>query len=144
MNHASVLTAQLLASRGVEYEELGEVDRKDVERLWLDTFAQNVKRSTGSWVHNGFKWHGFSYELEAADTGPAALKKYQNQWSAPFVVFDEKVTWAYTCQSEGYPDFTPLGDDIYVAHHNMKWTMVFTHEQPDLGPYFALRSGCAG
>ena len=55
------------------------------------------------------------------------------------MVFDEEGTWSYRCTSETYPDFTALGADIYVAHHNMKWTMAFTHEQPHDGPFFAVK-----
>ncbi|MFW5761507.1 MAG: DUF4275 family protein [Cyclobacteriaceae bacterium] len=33
---------------------------------------------------------------------------------------------------------TECSDDIYICHHNMKWTYVITHESPDLGPYFSL------
>ncbi|KIC47145.1 hypothetical protein RA28_05510 [Ruegeria sp. ANG-S4] len=65
---------------------------------------------------------------------------YQKQWPAPYVVFNENNDWAYSCTFDRYPDFTSFQADIYVAHHNMKWTMVFTHEQPDLGPYLAFKS----
>ena len=90
--------------------------------------------------YNRFRWHGFSYGLQTAVTGADALSDYRRQWQAPYVIFDEEGTWAYSCTSEKYPDLTSLRADIYVAHHNMKWTMIFTHEQPDIGPYLALKS----
>ena len=120
----------------VEFEEIAPEQREEVVKRWLHTFARSVKKTTGSWVYEGFMWHGFSWEFEEAIEGQKALSKYLGQWPAPFLVFDEDQTWCYRCKSETYPDLTCLGADVYVAHHNMKWTMVFTHEQPDIGPFF--------
>ena len=139
MNRANTQIEEFLESQGVEFEPQEMVDRKDVEKRWLEMFAQKVKRATGSWICEGFKWHGFSYEHEEAIDGKSALHEYQGQWAAPYFVFDEEGIWSYKCSSKKYPDFTVLGADIYVVHHNMKWTMVFTHEQPHDGPYFAKR-----
>ena len=128
---------EFLEHHTTEFEDLSSEQRTSVENNWLSTYAANVKKHTGSWVHAGFKWHGFSYGYEKAIEGKIALQKYQENWPAPFVVFDEKLEWAFRCVSEQYPDFSKFGADIYVAHHNMKWTMVFTHEQPHPGPYFS-------
>ena len=132
---------KILAANRVAFERLDPAEQEDVRTRWLQTFAGNVKRETGSWVHNRFRWHGFSYGFEAATEGQDALRAYQGQWCASFVVFGEADGWAYRCHADRYPDFTPLGEDIYVAHHNMKWTIAFTHEQPDIGPFFAERFG---
>lgn len=130
---------EFLVSQGVTFELQESVDREDVENRWLSEFAKNVKRETGSWIHARFKWHGFSCKFETAVEGSRALREYQNQWAAPYFVFDEDGTWSYRCNSKKYPDFTAFRADIYVVHHNMKWTMVFTHEQPHDGPYFTKR-----
>lgn len=130
---------EFLEHHTVEFESLCNERRLKTEKSWLQTYAANVKMQTGSWVHAGFMWHGFSYGYERAVEGNAALQKYQNNWPAPFIVFDEQLTWAFRCDSTQYPDFSKFGADIYVAHHNMKWTMVFTHEQPHQGPYFTSK-----
>ncbi len=130
---------EFLEGHAVKLEHHSAIEREELVRRWLGTFAKNVKEETGSWIHNRFKWHGFSWKYEKAIEGENALREYQNQWPAPYVIFDEEETWSYRCTSEKYPDFSAFGADIYVAHHNMKWTMVFTHEQPHDGPYFAKR-----
>ncbi len=126
---------------GVDFDPLNANEGREVIQYWHRTFAGNVKKSTGSWIHNRFRWHGFSYGYQNARAGDEAFNAYKNQWPAPYVVFDEDINWSYSCVSGSYPDFTSFSADIYVAHHNMKWTMVFTHEQPDIGPFFAEQSG---
>ena len=39
------------------------------------------------------------------------------------------------------PDLSCLGTDLYVFPESLDWTMVFTDEQPDFGPYFTWRDG---
>lgn len=129
-----------LVQCAVRFERLDEDMTNEVVNKWDRIFARNVKKATGQWVHNRFRWHGFSYELEPSIWGAEAMDAYMEQWSAEFVVFDEDLTCSYSCKARRYPDLAPLGWDIYVAHHNMKWTMVFTHEQPDIGPFFAVKT----
>ncbi|MEL6934869.1 MAG: DUF4275 family protein [Pseudomonadota bacterium] len=130
---------KFLENQEVTFELLDTASKNEVEKRWLREFARNVKKETGSWIYRRFKWHAYSGKFEAATEGQKALELYQDQWAAPYFVFDEEGTWSYRCKSERYPDFTVLRSDIYVVHHNMKWTMVFTHEQPHDGPYFAIR-----
>ena len=108
-------------------------------KSWNGTFASAVKRKTGNWIHERFRWHCFSYGFHPADEGETALLRYLEQWNADFVIFDEPGTWCLSCSAVQYPDLTPLRSDLYVSHHNMKWTMAFTHEQPNIGPFFATR-----
>jgi hypothetical protein len=37
-------------------------------------------------------------------------------------------------------DFGPCGEDLYVVPSTLDWTMAFTHEQPEIGPFFCWRS----
>lgn len=130
----------LLAAKSVQFQLLPADEGDAVRQHWLSTFAARVKKDTGVWVHNRFRWHGFSYGFQNAIEGEDAMVGYQDQWPAPYVVFDEDDSWAYACTSAEYPDLTSLRSDIYVAHHGMKWTMAFTHEQPDIGPFWATKS----
>lgn len=131
---------EFLESLGIEFEPHMLSERERIEKQWLDTYAQMVKRATGAWILNGFRWHGFSFQHQPAIEGKDALHAYRNQWPASYVVFDEEGVWSYGCTSDVFPDFTTFGADIYVAHHNMKWSMAFTHEQPHIGPFFAVKS----
>jgi hypothetical protein len=38
-----------------------------------------------------------------------------------------------------YRGLTPLAEDLYIFPKSLEWTMVFTYEQPNLGPYFHRR-----
>ena len=129
-----------LSALEVDFYPVQSDESEQLKKLWLFAYAARVKNETGLWIHNRFRWNGFSYGHQTAVSGSDALIAYQSQWQAPYVIFDEEDTWAYLCTSEKYPDLTSFRADIYVAHHNMKWTMVFTHEQPDIGPYFAFKS----
>lgn len=126
-----------LSLSSCEFRRLDSTEHDAVTDQWQLAFARDVKRATGEWIYKRFRWHGFSFDYQKSVKGAEALSAYQSQWPAPFVVFDEGDTWAYLCTSNTYPDFTPFGADIYVAHQNMKWTIAFTHEQPDIGPFFA-------
>ena len=139
MPQKNVIIEDFLIQQEIEFESLDMAEKKGVETRWLKVFAQNVKTQTGGWITNKFKWHGFSQHYEKAVEGPGAFAEYQDQWPAPYFVFDEDLICCYRCNSPTYPDFTDLNADIYVVHHNIKWTMVFTHEQPHDGPFFATR-----
>ena len=125
-----------LSLSSVDFEKLGSTEHDRITEQWRLVFARDVKNATGEWIHNRFRWHGFSFDYQKSIRGTEALDAYQRQWSAPFFIFDEEGTWSYSCTSNAYPDFSSFGADIYVAHKNMKWTMAFTHEQPDIGPFF--------
>ncbi len=134
------LIEEFLTRAGVSFDPLDTRESDVVIRHWHSTFAKNVKKETGAWILRRFRWHGFSYGYQNAKSGIEALSTYRNQWPAPYFIFDEDLMWVYGCSSDAYPDLTPLSADIYVAHHNMKWTMAFTHEQPEIGPFFAEKS----
>lgn len=109
----------------------------EFSRAWLSAFALNTKKERSQRGYRGFKWECFlGSGHKARVEGAVAMTRYYNQWQAPFVAFNEAGTWGFKCTSDAYPDLTDLHDDIYVTHHNMKWTMAFTHEQPDIGPFF--------
>lgn len=113
-------------------------DRFDVQRRWLSVFAQGVKAVKGVWVYNGYMWHGFSFDLVSALAGPKALTAYLACYSTDAYAFDEDLDEMYRFRPDAvFPDLTELDNDFYVCHHNMEWTMAFTHEQPTIGPFYA-------
>jgi hypothetical protein len=133
--------ADHLEGLGISVAHLLAEESYQIDRLWLSAFAQKVKDTHRKWVYRGFRWHGFSYNLQPCLSGRKALATYHAQWPAEFYVFDEALSECLRCERVAdYPDLSPLGRDVYVTHHNMKWTMVFTHEQPQIGPFFATRA----
>ena len=133
--------SDFLREFGVTCTAMSREDSQEFERRWLETFASHVKAHHDKWIYRGFRWHGFSYNLQPYDKrGLRAIDTYLAQWPTRYIVFDEDLTECLMFESERYPDLSPLGIDIYVTHANLKWTMVFTHEQPDIGPYFATQA----
>jgi hypothetical protein len=131
---------QVLQEAKVIYAPASPSEAEAARDNWLQHFARNVKKEKGVWIWNDYRWHGFSFELEPCVAGLDALAKYQSQYPARFFVFDEDGEWCYVCERGRYPDLSVCEDDMYVSHHNMKWTMAFTHEQPGIGPFFAERA----
>ena len=126
-----------LAGASIPYRPLNRAEASTVRHHWLKTFAARVLKQKGCEIFNGYRWHGFSFRIEDAIEGEAALREYQIQLRAPFVVFDEDEEFYFRCEAASYPDFTTVSNDVYVAHYDMRWTMAFTHEQPAIGPFFA-------
>jgi hypothetical protein len=74
-------------------------------------------------------------------SGEKSLEAYASQPPAEFYVFGEWDMVGYKCEGP-YPDYSKSFEDIYIVHHNMKWTMAHTHEIIfGLGPYFSFRPG---
>ena len=128
-----------LEELGLNPELLGTKESYAFSKRWLEMFAEAVKEKHGKYVYRGFRWHGFSYGIQVCTEGADAMSMYLSQWPAPYVIFDEELTTCARCVSAKYPDLTSLHADPYVSHENLKWTMVFTHEQPEIGPFFAER-----
>ena len=127
------LSAELVR-REVEFTVLAGQEREQVLARWMAAFARPNPPAP---VRGYYRWQEFSFGRHPALSGPVALAVYLEQWPADYLIFDEAVGFCARCCSAAYPDLSDLRDDLYVAHHNMKWTVVFTHEQPYLGPFFA-------
>ena len=127
------LHAELL-KRGFSFAPLPATEARALDQRWLATFASSLAVK-----QRAYRWHAFSFHRNPCLNGVAALSAYRSQWSAPFYVFDETLSFCALCEAKSYPDLSALRRDIYVTHHNLKWTMAFTHEQPDLGPFYAQR-----
>jgi hypothetical protein len=127
----------ILAEQGIAFERLGKADAHAIQRAWLNRFAANVKANKGSWAYRGYMWHGFSYGMQPCKQGQKAYDAYRCQPLEEFYVFREDGGTCYLCTADAYPDFAQQGSEFYVLPKSMQWTMVFTHEQPSLGPYFA-------
>lgn len=88
-----------------------------------------------------YKWHIFSYHKDKRIEGEKAIEEYKNQFPADLYIFNERLQYGLKWRKvERVPDITmeDFTDDIYVSHHNMKWTFVLPHEIPDFGPYFSM------
>lgn len=127
-----------LVGNQAELRQLSSAELGEVCREWLQRFAARVRRQEGSWVFKGFKWHGFSYGIETCLAGESALRAYQST-KGRFFLFDENESFGFLCKTPFpvRPDLSQFRTDIYLVDSDFSWTMVFTHEQPEIGPFFA-------
>jgi hypothetical protein len=127
-----------LLANHAELRELSSAELGEVCREWLQRFAVRVRRQEGSWMLKGFKWHGFSYGIVPCLAGESALRAYQRT-KGRFYLFDEEECFGYLCKTPFpfRPDLSRFRTDVYLTGSDFSWTMVFTHEQPEIGPFFA-------
>lgn len=128
--------AKLLDDQGIKYEFLSNDELNDIDKKWKSKFIG--KRSVP--YLEKYRWHIFSYHSDKLE-GEQATVEYKKQHPTNIYIFNEGLQKGIKCKIiEKLPDIEleEVFDDLYICHHNMKWTYVITHESPDFGPYFSL------
>ncbi len=93
-------------------------------------------------VYRKIRWHAFSYGFSAHQSGADALSSYlAHRLPGKLYLLDEMGREGYQFSSSCPIDFSTCARDIYIFPETMEWTMVFTHEQPHFGPYYARATG---
>lgn len=137
------LTTSLKCS-GLDVQALDPADASRFFKLWCEAFLEPVRVRMGRFRYRGLHWHAFSYKLVAALDREEALEQYRQVPADPVLIIPE--SWSQgcgvRCVGAPPPDLTPLREDLYVFPESMDWTMAFTHEHPDYGPYFVRREWC--
>lgn len=130
---------EYLRRSGVGVRELSKSQLVELRMRWLRSFAGVVKKQQGEWVYRGFKWHAFSYNFYPSKNGKAATADFQKT-KGQFYIFDEEETFGFLNKPTRLfrPDLSTFRTDLYVTAYDFSWTMVFTHEQPEIGPFFAI------
>jgi hypothetical protein len=118
-------------------------ERRRLIQAWRETFAAAVKLRTGKSVHLGFEWHAFSYEFSRSKHGPRGLALYLAEFAPEvYVVPEDEDGDAFLCRTASPLDFSDCRTDVLVFPPELNWTAAFTHEQPELGPYFSRAEWC--
>jgi len=109
------------------------------QQRWRTVFAKELHAATGKWVFNDFDWHVFSFGHHESKMANAAWAEYRRLEPCSFLVLsaENRRTFGFTCNGKP-PDRLKAGIDILVTPTSLEWTMVFTHEEPVCGPYFAV------
>jgi hypothetical protein len=117
------------------------IDRRErwrLMQLWRETFARPVKEKTGRWVYHGLDWHTFSWKFCKSKSGFRAVIEYLSEKAKTvYVVSQDETQTAFSCASETPIDFSECGTDVYVFPEDYAWTIAFTHEEPQIGPFFS-------
>ena len=61
--------AVLRSQHGTTASPVTGAEFRRVNQLLLERFFANVKRETGNWVRDGFRWHAYSFNHEMAISG---------------------------------------------------------------------------
>jgi hypothetical protein len=113
-------------------------DRLLVMQQWREAYARAVKERTGSWVYEGHDWHTFSWNFCRYRQGARALSEYLSERViGVYVIPEDEEQSAFICNGPRLLDFSDCRADVHVFPENLSWTAAFTHEQPDIGPYFS-------
>lgn len=111
-------------------------------QAWREIYCEPVRAATGKWVR-GHAWHTFSGGLFPSLRAKRAMAEYHAQDAAGLLVLPEDDhSGAIRYTSSAPVDFSKLYLDLYIAPPSFEWTMVFTHEHPDYGPYFSRAEWC--
>ncbi len=127
---------QILDDKNIHYTQIKKKDSFIIQQNWLDAFASRVKEISGSWIVGEYKWCAFDRDIQKSKKGSEAFRSYYNQPIHEYFIINESCSYCFLCRSEKYPDFSDLHEEIYIAATNMEWTMAFTHEPYNFGPYF--------
>jgi hypothetical protein len=116
-------------------------ERHDALQHWRGTYAAGLHAMTGSWQHQGYDWHLFSFEYVRALKHHRAVEAYLAQRSEDILVVPESERrQAVRIKGGNLPELRAILDDFLVWPTDLEWTMAFTHEESiGLGPYFTRR-----
>ncbi|MFO0568940.1 MAG: DUF4275 family protein [Polyangiaceae bacterium] len=103
---------------------------------WRRVYARPLKRTHGVWHRGKYDWHIFSqrdtYALEREEARAAYHAQLCNEL---LVIPNDKHRAGYRVVT--HEPVVPDEEDVYIFPPDLAWTMVFTHEDGWLGPYFS-------
>jgi hypothetical protein len=137
----SVTPLDLAKRATASVAEIAPADAARIWSRWDQTFGRAVQERTGRPVFGGIRWHAFSWNFMRAEGGLRAIELYAAEPSAELLVLLEGDHGRSLRLGACAPiDFSRCGLDLYVIPCSFDWTMVFTHEQPSIGPFFCRRN----
>jgi hypothetical protein len=124
---------------------LDKTKKWQLQQMWRERFAIELKKNTGKWIFNNEDWHTFNHGYTPCIKGAKAEFIYNNLKTEQFYVLssNEGIT-GYFCKEGILPKSIELKNilsknnqlfDLYITSYNFSWTMVFVHES-DMGPYY--------
>ena len=140
MNTADYIINQLI-SQNIDFKLLQNINDSNPTSLVSITVSKWKAKFINDKIAPGldsYLWHIFSFGSAKSIKGTDATIEYLSQPPTNVLIFNESQQFLIECSNSipniAMDDFT---DDIYISHHNMKWTYVLPHEIPDFGPYFS-------
>jgi hypothetical protein len=129
--------ARALDKAGQRGVELTLEQTESLRDAWRRIYARPLKRSLGVWHRGRYDWHVFSYgDTHALDRADALNAYHAEKCTELFVLPNDKHELACRITTKRPPALEGAAD-VYVFPPDLSWTMVFTHEDGWLGPYFS-------
>ena len=129
--------ARALVEPGQILHHFSQTETANLTTQWLSVFGTK-RQGVNS---KAYLWHIFSAARYPCVAGPAAVQEYQQQLAQEYVVLANDGKTAFSTNLlPSKADFA----DYYVFPKNLAWTMAFTHEDGQLGPYFAKHMNFVG
>ena len=130
-----------LEEQNIEYELLQDEylpskksELNKVIKIWIDRF---IGKHSAPNLEN-YLWHIFSKGATDSLEGEDAVKELKSQYDTDTLIFNEPQQYLIKCKAKiPLIEMEDFLDDIYISHHNMKWTFVIPHETPEIGPFFS-------
>ena len=135
---------EVAAAAGAIITEIEQKKGWTLLQAWREIYCAPVHQATGKWIlGSGHAWHTFSGGFFPSVKGERALSEYKLLPAADLLVLPEDDhTTAIRCTSRYPVNFSGLCVDVYIAPSSYEWTMVFTHEHPEYGPFFSRAEWC--
>lgn len=130
--------AAQLSEQQISHEVVSQSELKETENMWKNLFIGKLMAPQLS----QHKWHIFSFNPGVGTAGAMAAEEYNQQHPATIYIFNEDLSFGLKCiKPSKLPQISLINfsDDVYICHHNMKWTYIIPHEFPEMGPYFCKR-----
>ncbi|MEL6339155.1 MAG: hypothetical protein AAFQ65_04560 [Myxococcota bacterium] len=130
---------EALRAAGARVRELSLKQKWKLLQVWRERYCKPLHEQTGLWAgRSGHAWSSFNDSYFPATRGDAAMADYLEEDPATLLVLpDDENTLGFEINSSCIPTFENTFLDVYVVPPDMNWTMVFTHEHPEIGPFFA-------
>jgi hypothetical protein len=131
--------ADLLRDSRADHTALPPAQVAELLARWCVVFTPEVLQATGAPVYRKLRWHAFAYSFSQHVSADAARASYEAKQDRPLYVIDEFNRLGFRYNTPRPIDFSPCRLDLYILPENERWTMVFTHEHPGIGPFYRER-----
>ena len=125
----------------LSFEPLDDSIRLEYQQDWREVYSRSVNEKISEWTYLDFDWHTFTWGETPHLEMDSAWNAYRSKDPTNLILLDNiDGGLAYKCNGPNLPDFSKKGLDVYICTPDMKWTMVFTHEDDFVGsPFFCTR-----
>ncbi len=130
----------------VQRKEVSKKEAAAIKKMWEKCFIPaNVDRN--KIYLDSYLWHIFSYKVREHKTREDAMHAFKRVRKDSIYIFYQFMDKGYLIEKASDLRNADLDDfingfeqmDIYIVDKEFRWTYARTHEEPDIGLFFAER-----